>query len=143
MLRADDFDQMLMRHPGEYGIAIDHWAALVVEGDKYRVLSISGKVGSVSADSTFQPGKGRPGIWLKQVVDGSVKKTLVPASGKVCDILRPATKIVDDPRVEVCRTENAPPSPTEGSAEAQTGTAGNRKLDVTGIARGERPKLKD
>ena len=32
-----------------------------------QVLSISGKVGSVSTGSTFQPGKGKPGIWLKQV----------------------------------------------------------------------------
>ena len=142
MLRADDFDQMLMRHPGECGIAIDHWAALVIEGDEYAVLSVSGKAGSVSADSTFQPGKGKPGIWLKQVVDGSVKTTLVPASGKVSDILRQATEIVDDPRVTACRAANAPPFPQE-NAQPRPEAAENRKLDVTGIARGERPKLKE
>lgn len=143
VLRADDFDQMLMRHSGEFGIAIDHWAALVIEGEEYHVLSISGKVGSVGADSTFQPGKGKPGIWLKQVVGGSVKATLVPASGKVSDILRPATSIVDDPRVGECRAENAPPSPMEEGAKARPGPSDNRKLDVEGVALGERPKLKD
>jgi hypothetical protein len=106
------------------------------------VLSISGKVGSVSADSTFQPGKGKPGIWLKQVVDGSVQTTLVPASGKVSDILRQATELVDDPRVKTCRAENAPPSPQD-SVQPRVGVSENRKLDVTGIARGERPKLKE
>ena len=54
-----------------------------------------------------------------------------------CD--RPAGELVDDPRVYECRAENAPPSPTEGSAR---GAAEDRKLDMTGVARGERPKLK-
>ena len=38
---------MMLRHSGERGIAIDHFAALVVEGENYSVLSISGKPGSV------------------------------------------------------------------------------------------------
>ena len=46
-LRAFDFDEMLLRHPGERGIGIDHYAALVVEGNKYSVLKIPGKPGSV------------------------------------------------------------------------------------------------
>ena len=40
VLRATDFDAMLLRHSGERGIAIDHWAALIIEGSEYRVLSI-------------------------------------------------------------------------------------------------------
>ena len=38
-LRATDFDSMILRHKGERGICIDHFAALVVEGDKFKVLS--------------------------------------------------------------------------------------------------------
>jgi len=37
--RSDDFDQMLLRNPGEVGICIDNNAAFVVEGDKWRTLS--------------------------------------------------------------------------------------------------------
>jgi hypothetical protein len=117
------------------------------------VLSISGKAGSVSDDATFEAGKGKPGIWLKQVVDGAVQSTLVPASGKVCDILKPAQEIVDDPRVATCRAENAPPPPQptpsrsggdEGAEPEPEGAgSGNRTLDVAGIAAGERPRLKD
>ena len=47
ILRAIDFDEMLKRHAGETGLAIDHWAALVVDGDRYSVLSVPGKPGSV------------------------------------------------------------------------------------------------
>lgn len=139
VLRAIDFDAMLLRHPGEVGIAIDHWAALVIEGEDYRVLSISGKPGSVTAEGGFEAGAGKPGIWLKEVVDGAVRATVVPAEGKVCDLLKPATAIVDDPRVAVCRTENAPPAAVEaGELEPE---AADRKLDVAGIAKGERPNL--
>ena len=99
MLRAVDFDAMLLRHPGEVGIAIDHWAALVLEGDEYSVLSVSGKPGSVVAGEggaapRFSAGEGAPGIWLKEVVDGAVRASLVAPTGRVCDILRPATAIV-------------------------------------------------
>ena len=90
---------MLLRHPGEVGIAIDHWAALVLEGDEYSVLSVSGKPGSVVAGEggaapRFSAGEGAPGIWLKEVVDGAVRASLVAPTGRVCDILRPATAIV-------------------------------------------------
>ena len=37
--RAADFDEMMRRHPGETGVGIDHFAALVVEGNRYSVLS--------------------------------------------------------------------------------------------------------
>jgi dipeptidase E len=37
VLRAIDFDAMLLRHAGEQGICIDHWAALCVDGDAYEV----------------------------------------------------------------------------------------------------------
>ena len=37
--RADDFDAMLLRNPGEIGICIDNNAAFVVEGDRWFTLS--------------------------------------------------------------------------------------------------------
>lgn len=37
--RSADFDQMMLRNPGEIGICIDNNAAFVVEGDKWRTLS--------------------------------------------------------------------------------------------------------
>lgn len=37
--RSVDFDQMMLRNPGEIGVCIDNNAAFVVEGDKWRTLS--------------------------------------------------------------------------------------------------------
>ena len=37
--RADDFDAMLLRNPGEIGICIDNNAAFVLEGDQWFTLS--------------------------------------------------------------------------------------------------------
>jgi len=68
VLRATDFDVMLLRHAAEMGIGIDHWAALEVAGGRYRVISLAGKEGSVLPDASFSPDRqGVPGIWLKQV----------------------------------------------------------------------------
>mmetsp|Transcript_24896 Transcript_24896/g.41492 ORF Transcript_24896/g.41492 Transcript_24896/m.41492 type:complete len:381 (+) Transcript_24896:173-1315(+) len=69
VLRATDFDAMLLRHPQETGICIDHFAALVVENDRYRVLSLSDQPGSVLPGGRFSADRrGVPGIWLKRVV---------------------------------------------------------------------------
>jgi len=70
VLRAEDFDQMLLtKHSGEVGIGIDHWAALVVEGDSYRVVSLDGKPGSAMKDDFFCPSsnEGVPAVWIKRV----------------------------------------------------------------------------
>ena len=40
VLRATDFESMLLRHSTELGIGIDHWAALQVEGDSFTVVSL-------------------------------------------------------------------------------------------------------
>lgn len=40
VLRATDFDGMLARHPGETGLCIDHFAALVIEGDSYAEMVV-------------------------------------------------------------------------------------------------------
>ena len=146
MLRAVDFDAMLLRHPGEVGIAIDHWAALVLEGDDYSVLSVSGKPGSVVAGEggaapRFSAGEGTPGIWLKEVVDGAVRASLVAPTGRVCDILRPATAIDEDPRVATARLENPAPALSELEPQSEPEPAADRTLDISGIRPGERPRL--
>lgn len=116
VLRAADFDEMMCRHSGEQGICIDHFAALVVNGDNYYVLSIPNKPGSVQTlpsenkciFSTTR--EGVPGIWKKSVVsvDGvlQVVTTLVPSNGKVNELLKTATELVEDPGIIACRLAN-------------------------------------
>lgn len=133
VLRADDFDEMLLHHhPDEVGLGIDHWAALVVDRaqDVYRVVSLEGKPGSVvyhdsnknsggsagddadengiiSACGFSASGKGVPGVWLKQVKEGKVVATVLPSSGKLSDILQPARSISEDyDALAQCRHEN-------------------------------------
>ena len=113
VLRAIDFDSMLLRHSGECGIGIDHWAALKVDGENYVVLSPPGKEGSVLDDGTFSPErKGRPGVWTLQVVSGDeddntvVQRTLAPSSGLLVDLLRPATMLLEDPHIAGIRMKN-------------------------------------
>jgi dipeptidase E len=114
VLRAHDFDQMLLQHPGELGIGIDHWAALVVENDSYRVVSLEDKPGSVlyngdGVPTLSQEAKGVPGIWIKHVQEGKVVAKLLPSSGNLSEVLlvRRATDIVQDREVlEQCRRDN-------------------------------------
>lgn len=113
VLRATDFDAMMLRHPGERGICIDHWAALVVEGEDYRVISLDGKPGSVLEDGSFSAAReGRPAMWTKDVVDGVVVTRLVPEAGKVADLLLHPAEIVDDPAAAECRAANPDDSGT-------------------------------
>jgi dipeptidase E len=114
VLRADDFDEMLLRSPGEVGLAIDHWAALVVEGTEFRVFSLDGKPGSVGPDGSFcRSGAGVPGIFKKSVVNGKVCAAAVPQSGgKLIDLLEPAQHVVEDNLVDECRLAN--PDDTSG-----------------------------
>lgn len=105
--RSLDFDAMLLRHPGEQGVAIDHWAALVTEGDNYRVFTVQGDSGSLMPDGSLTAdGAGLPAIWTKEVVDQVVKTTLAPKEGKLADLLRPATDITQDPRADLVRKAN-------------------------------------
>merc|ERR1712232_871547 len=96
------------RHPGEHCIAVDHWAALVIEGGKYSVLTVANQGGSVGPDGNFVADreKGVPGVWLKEVVDGKVVSRLLPSSGLLSDILRPAKEIIQDPRIPALRRAN-------------------------------------
>ena len=71
------------------------------------MLSLEGKPGSVLGTDTFSPTReGRPGIWTKDVVDGDVKTTLVPAKGSLDSLVRNATDIKEDPGVVLVRTRN-------------------------------------
>jgi dipeptidase E len=107
VLRMTDFEDMMLRHPGERGITIDHFAALVVDGDCFSVLSLEGKPGSVSDTDTFSPTReGKPGMWTKEVVNGKVKTALVPAKGSLASLLRKATDISEDSGVALVRTRN-------------------------------------
>lgn len=112
ILRIIDFDEMLLRHSGERGICIDHFAALIVDRDVYRVLSLPGRQGSVleNGECSFSR-EGVPGIWIKDVEEASdgskiISTRLVPPSGMVTDIFREAKNIVEDPRLHSCREAN-------------------------------------
>ena len=86
---------------------IDHWAALVVDGNEYQVLAVEGKEGSVLQDGGFSADRaGVPGIWVKDVVNGAVVRSLVPETGKLSELLRPASAITPDPRLQAARDAN-------------------------------------
>ena len=119
--RADDFDQCLLRHSGERGIGIDHWASIIIDGDKFRILSLEEKGGSVLPNGDFcTDGSGVPGVWIKEVVNGKVERRLCPSQGNVSDLLRPATEIVEEIELmDQCRSENPDdgPLPEEGDLD--------------------------
>jgi len=109
VLRATDFDAMMLRHSSERGLCIDHFAALVVEGDRYEVLSLPGRPGSVLPDGSFSTRQeGVPGMWVKNVANGVVATSLVPESGNLADLLKPVAEgdIIQDPRLTHCRQAN-------------------------------------
>ena len=126
ILRAHDLDAMLLRHGGERAICIDHFAALVVDREQYRIVSLDGQPGSVldapavaasaAADGTGSCAQfaadrsGRAGVWLKEAVDGgaSVRRWLAPSDGLVADLLRPANgALVADARIAAVRAANS------------------------------------
>ena len=94
--RAIDFQRMMLRHPGETGIAIDHFAALVIDGGDYRVVSAN-EPGSV---------EGRPCVRRVTVVDGAVRAEVVPPEGEVARIVQEADVIIEDPRLVAARAAN-------------------------------------
>ena len=107
ILRCTDFDSMLLRHPGERGICIDHFAALCVDGDTYWVLSLPGRPGSLLPDSSFsETRQGIPAIWVKDIEDGVVRTSLVASTGALSDLLRKAEYTDPDPRLDACMRAN-------------------------------------
>lgn len=107
--RADDFSNMMKRHSGEYGIAVDEWAALVIDGPSYKVVSRANHTGSVGPNGEFMSGSsGLPGVWTLSVnsFNGKVQRTLVPPTGNLQDILHPPRWVVEDPMVMIARAQN-------------------------------------
>jgi dipeptidase E len=106
VLRAADFEAMLLRHQGETGLGLDDWAGLLLDGERYRVVHPDGRSGSVGPDGFAPDGSGVPGLWLHEVVDGGVEIAPAPREGRLSDIVRPARAIAEDPLVEAARREN-------------------------------------
>ncbi|CAE7787999.1 CYC1, partial [Symbiodinium sp. CCMP2456] len=132
VLRSTDFAEMLRRHPGETGLAIDHFAALVLCNAEYQVLTLPDKPGSLMPDGTNQPGQGVPGVWLKSVAaDGVIQEEALPKQGPTVALLHPARAIVEDVRVEKVRAAN--PS-QQDILNAVQDEYFNRYLDQLGIA---------
>ena len=115
---------MLAQHSGEGAIGIDNWAAVVIEGARYRVVSRDGFPGSVGYDGSFSANRtGAPGLWrLRLDVDsGLLERTLPPQQGAVSDLLAPPKYIVQDSQLAVARAQN----PDDGHPAA--GMAGLRR----------------
>ena len=109
--RMKDFDSMMKRHPYELGIGIDHHAALEVDGEDFRILSIPGETGSVPGEDDDEGDGNVPGVWLKYVdEDGAVHSRVCPHSGKVADLLQiledPEKYLLLDDKVKLGRKEN-------------------------------------
>ena len=104
--RSMDFESMLLRHEHELGLGIDNYAALVLDGEEFRVLSLPGAPGGSVPDGDLS----KPGVWIKYVEEGVVRSKICPSYGKVAELLQmiinPEKDVWNDERVELCRTEN-------------------------------------
>jgi len=125
LLRSSDFTSLLQRHLGEYGIGVDNWAAIMITADSYKIISRQGKPGSVDANGSFTANNtlGHPGAWKLEIdpKSGALLRTIVPNSGKVRDLMKPARFIVDSNMLKVARRQNPddgiPPSRSNKSSE--------------------------
>jgi hypothetical protein len=71
------------------------------------VISPNGKEGSVLEDGTFSEAReGRAGVWILDCEQENVIRTLVPSTGNIIDLLKPATAVVEDARIEAIRKQN-------------------------------------
>lgn len=106
VLRANDFELMLKRHPQERGICIDHFAALIFEDETYRVLSLAGRPGSVGPHGTYSAAReGIPGVWIKDIIDGNIITALV-TDGRIDELIKVPIDISIDEGVDQCRLDN-------------------------------------
>lgn len=107
-LRATDFTAQLQQHSGEYGIAVDNWAALMIDGERYTLTSRKGKHGSVDASGKFTSKfDGRPGGWSLTISsDGKLQRTSIPTKGFVSFFSSPAKYIVQTSMLKVARAQN-------------------------------------
>lgn len=113
--RSEDFAHMMQRHTGESAVGVDHYAALMIDGDDYKVISRRGDEcgskpchGSVAPDGSFSPtSDGVPGVWKLSVNnDGSQTRVLAPPQGKIQDLLPSTRYIVDSNFLPVARAQN-------------------------------------
>lgn len=106
--RSEDFTVLLQQHSGEYGIGVDNWAALMIDGDSYTLISRKGHTGSVNADGSFaRNSTGYPGGWQMQIgPTGELQRKLIPRTGSVSNLLLPARYIVDTTMLTVARNQN-------------------------------------
>ncbi|CAK9026789.1 unnamed protein product [Durusdinium trenchii] len=93
VLRAEDFEKLLRRHPQERGICIDDWAALEIDGESYQIF--------VAPDA---PKSAK--VFIKEIDGGTLQATGVPMEGKLHELLRRASAITQDERQELCRVLN-------------------------------------
>jgi hypothetical protein len=110
VLRAVSFAGLLRRHGGETALALDNWAALRVDGDRYAVVSRAGKPGSVGPDGRYVANNtlGTPGAWRLTIdpVTGDLERAPVPATGPVASLLAPARFVEPSEMLGVARLQN-------------------------------------
>jgi dipeptidase E len=107
--RAVDFAAMLQRHSGEDAIGVDNFAALVITGDSYRVISRAGKPGSAGPDGSFVANRtGVPAVWRLRTdsESGVLVRTLVPVMGELAAILVPPRYLAPETQLAVARQQN-------------------------------------
>lgn len=84
-------------------------AALVVDGDSYRLISRAGYPGSVAPDGSFSANRaGVPGVWRLRVdpTSGALERSLAPSDGAVAALLQPPRFVVEDAQLAVARLQN-------------------------------------
>jgi len=109
VLRATNFTKILQLHSGERGIGIDNWAAFVVDGNQYKIISRKGKNGSVSSDGqyTSHTSNGKPGGFTLEIdSEGNLNRNLIPSEGYVSNVLRKAKYITQSNFLKVARIQN-------------------------------------
>jgi dipeptidase E len=127
--RAVDFAAMLQRHSGEAAIGVDNFAALVIVGESYRVISRAGKPGSAGPDGGFVANRtGVPAVWRLRtdLKSGALVRTLVPPTGVVAAILVPPLYFAPETQLAVARGQNPDDGqPPEWNATRTVGPVGN------------------
>ena len=106
VLRATDFQAMMLRHSGETGLGLDNWAGLLVDAGRYRVVRPEGREGSVRDGRFVEDRSGLPGLGLHEVTDGRVDIRLAPEGGRLDDIVQPARSTQADALLDLARAEN-------------------------------------
>jgi dipeptidase E len=109
-LRATSFENMMKMHSGEYGLVIDNWAGIIIDGEKYTLVHRQGKSGSVDSNGhyTTDPKKGKPGSWTISInsENGNLQRSLVPRQGHVNNISKKAKYIVQSQMLSPARKFN-------------------------------------